>query len=290
MINSQVAIRVKRKKTKSPTPRKSSSPEQWTRVSQADGSSTFRLASWSQFFDFLEAEVFEPSTSRRHSYIWRGQRNKDWKLSSSLDRLLGELDLLKSDDLPQRLKDHLESFKYATRGRRGPTPAALLENDWWALGQHFGLATPLLDWTRSPFAAAYFAFELNADPADYRVVYGLDQNAVKLRNNDLLEGESLEKGRPSVIEFIDPMSDENQRLVSQGGLFTRAPVGISIEQWVEEEFGGSSATVLLKIEIPDKDRVTCLQTLERMNINHLSLFPDLSGASRYTNLKLALKS
>jgi hypothetical protein len=151
------------------------------------------------------------------------------------------------------------------------------------------LATPLLDWSRSPFAAAYFAFELNADPTNYRVVCGLDQNAVKLRNNDLLEGESLEKGRPRVIEFIDPMSDENQRLVSQGGLFTRAPVGISIEQWVAEEFRGSPATVLLKIEIPDTDRLTCLRTLERMNINHLSLFPDLSGASRYTNLKLELK-
>jgi hypothetical protein len=281
---------VKSKKTKPLSPRKSSNPEQWIRVSQADGIVTFRLASWSHFFDFLEAEVFHPSSSRTHSYIWRGQRIKKWDLSSSLDRLLLKLGLLdsKPDDLKDRLKDHLESFKYATRGRRGPTPASLLENDWWALGQHLGLATPLLDWTRSPFAAAYFAFELN-DPTDFRVVCGLDQNAVKLRNNDLLEGESLEKGRPRVIEFIDPMSDENQRLVSQGGLFTRAPVGISIEDWVADEFRGSSATVLLKIEIPDEDRLTCLRTLERMNINHLSLFPDLSGASRYTNLKLELK-
>ena len=283
---------MKHKKTKPPSPRKSSTPAQWTRQSQADGIVTFRLGSWSHFFDFLEAEVFHPSSSRAHSYIWRGQRIKEWDLSSSVDRLLRKLSLLysKPDDLADLLKDHLESFKYATRGRRGPTPASLLENDWWALGQHFGLATPLLDWTRSPFAAAYFAFELHADPTDYRVVCGLDQNAVKLRNNDLLEGESLEgKERPRVIEFIDPMSDENQRLVSQGGLFTRAPVGISIEDWVAKEFAGSSAAVLLKIEIPDQDRLTCLRTLERMNINHLSLFPDLSGASRYTNLKLELK-
>ena len=123
--------------------------------------------------------------------------------------MLGRLKPLDSDDLDPKLAGHLESFKYATRGRRGPTPATLLENDWWALGQHFGLVTPLLDWTRSPFAAAYFAFE-DANPTDYRLVYGLDQNAVKLRNRDLLEGKSLERGRPPVIEFIDPMSDETR--------------------------------------------------------------------------------
>lgn len=281
---------MRKKNTKSAAGRKSSRP--WTQQSQADGITTFRLRSSSDFFDFLEREVFQPSTESKHCYVWRGQRNKDWSLSSSLDRLLARLNLptSKTDIL---LKEHLESFKYATRGRRGATSALdhdSLENDWWALGQHFGLATPLLDWTHSPFAAAYFAFEVEADPTDYRVVYGLDQKAVEQRNRDLSLGESLEKGRPPVIEFIDPMSDENPRLVSQGGLFTRAPVKISIEHWVADQFEASTVPVLLKIEIPDRDRLMCLRTLERMNINHLSLFPDLIGASRYTNLKLELKS
>jgi hypothetical protein len=78
-------------------------------------------------------------------------------------------------------------------------------------------------------------------------------------------------------------------LVSQDGLFTRAPIGISIQQWVSREFKGSSASVLLRIEIPDSDRLHCLRALSRMNINHLSLFPDLTGASRATNLKLELQ-
>lgn len=276
----------------------SPNPAGWERIAPAgdtpEGTITFRLASWSRFFDFLEAEVFAPSTASKPTYIWRGQRRSDWSLSSSLDRLFGKLNLLtaRPSVLENRLAEHLDSFKYATRGRRGYNPASLLENEWWALGQHFGLATPLLDWTRSPFAAAYFAFEeLASDPTKYRVVYGLARNAVAKKSEEILESISdlQNKQRAPVIEFIDPMSDENQRLVSQAGLFTRAPIGVPIEQWVAREFEGSSSDVLLRIEIPDTDRLTCLRALNRMNINHLSLFPDLTGASRATNLKLELQ-
>jgi len=266
------------------------------------------------------------------SFIWRGQRRADWSLSSSLDRLFDQLGLAASpSELEKRLAAHLDIFKHAARGRRGPNPASLPEEkDWWALGQHFGLATPLLDWTRSPFAAAYFAFEeLASDPTDYRVVHGLSRNAVKKKNEEIsiawnaekvrtlvreriteklvraatddeeksnirkVEKEgvhTLEKERIPTIDFIDPMSDENQRLVSQGGLFTRAPIRWPIEQWVSEAFRGSESAVLLRIEIPDSDRHECLRALDRMNINHLSLFPDLSGASRWTNLTLELES
>jgi hypothetical protein len=113
-----------------------------------DGVRTF-VTSWSAFFDFLENQVFNAPAASRHAYIWRGQRKSDWSLSSSLDRLFQKLNLLAAGPkvLERRSKEHLEAFKYAARGRRGTNPAALLENEWWALGQHFGLATPLLDWT-----------------------------------------------------------------------------------------------------------------------------------------------
>jgi hypothetical protein len=147
-----------------------------------------------------------------------------------------------------------------------------------------------LDWSRSPFAAAYFAFEeLASDPTPYRVVFGLDQRAVELKTLEIDDGPSIEEGRLPVIEFVDPLYDENPRLVSQGGLFTRAPIGTPIERWVAAAFEGSSAAVLLRIEIPDSDRTSCLRALNRMNINHLSLFPDLAGASRFANLKLELE-
>jgi hypothetical protein len=208
-----------------------------------------------------------------------------------MDRLFYKLGILAAGPaiLEARSVRHLEAFKYATRGRRGAHPSALADNEWWALGQHYGLATPLLDWSHSPYAAAYFAFEeLGGDSTPYRVVYGLDQRAVNSKNHEIEHGPSLEQGRIPVVDFVDPLSDENPRLVSQGGLFTRAPIGTPIEQWVAQAFEGSTSPVLVRIEIPNGDRVTCLRALNRMNINHLSLFPDLIGASRSTNLKLEL--
>lgn len=261
----------------------------WEHLGVVDGTSTFRLVSWSHFFDFIEAAVFSSDVPRRHSFIWRGQRRADWSLSTTLDRQLGALELftLSPNDLEKISQEHLERFRYATRGRRGASPAALLENEWWALGQHFGLATPLLDWTRAPFAALYFAFDEVSDEKNVaRAIYGLSVTAVQAKTLELQNGNSYEKGRLSIVEIVDPMSDENQRLVSQGGCFTRAPIGTPIESWIANEFEGSQEPCLIRIELPNADRLNCLQALNRMNINHLSLFPDLSGASRSTNLNL----
>jgi hypothetical protein len=51
---------------------------------------------------------------------------------------------------------YLEAFKVAAAGLRGPNPASLDTEQWWSLGRHFDLVTPLLDWTHSPYIAAFF--------------------------------------------------------------------------------------------------------------------------------------
>lgn len=261
-------------------------PARWERTLFEDGLATYRLTAWSAFADFLEAQVFTNRGRAEHRFIWRGQRRDDWMLDSSLTRLFARLNCADGPDTSweQRAQKHLEDFKYAARGRRGFNPPTLRDSDWWALAQHFGLATPLLDWTHSPFAAAYFAFEEHEGGTTHRVVYGLDRDAIDLRNERIQDEEAVET-RSNLLELIDPLSDENPRLVTQGALFTRTPIGVPIERWVQSYFGDSESAVLLRIELPDSDRTQCLRALNRMNINHLSLFPDLTGASRATNLR-----
>lgn len=137
-----------------------------------DGVKEYHLDSWKDVF-CLTNKVFATCPA----YIYRGQANWDWHVVSSLDRLEKKYPRRKNlsggspeffNSPPFTEKEHLEAFRRAIRGRRGPNPALLNDDSCWAIGQHHGLATPLVDWTRSPFVALFFAFE------EEQVFYGDD--------------------------------------------------------------------------------------------------------------------
>ena len=88
------------------------------------------------------------------------------------------------------------------------------------------------------------------------------------------------------ITFFEPDSDENSRVLSQRGLFTISPVRTTIDDWVAKHFKKSPPQTLIKILIPNSDRQDCLRMLNRMNINHLTLFPDLIGAATFCNVHM----
>lgn len=153
--------------------------KRWNWGPPKDGISAVELYSWDYFTDL----VYDVLLSYK-AYVYRGHRKEDWKLESTFDRL-HRLHAQSTKD--RRLAQHLEAFKYASRGRRGSNPARIeSENEWWALGQHFGLATPLLDWTGSPFVAAFFAFEKRKhDDTPKRVIFAIHQTVVETRVREL---------------------------------------------------------------------------------------------------------
>lgn len=247
------------------------------------GISLIELPAWKDFPELIHSLFTDTK-----AFIWRGQRNDNWDLSSTLDRLLKKIGRSELDS-GELIRDHYRRFQYASRGRRGSNPLDLKPDEWWALGQHYGLATPLLDWTESPFVAAYFAFfktgpdlKTGPDQLERRAIYALHYPIVKELSEQVLDVEK--KDTAEVVALVRPMSDENPRLVNQAGLFTFIPPGMTIEEWIKNHWHKEvDAKILYKITVPNNDREDCLRTLNRMNINHLSLFPDLYGAAIHCN-------
>lgn len=254
--------------------------KRWVIGPIVDGVGSYNLSSWKYFHDFVYQEMLDFT-----GYVWRGQRCDNWKLESTFDRAH------RMAAVKIGLKKHLQTFQLAARGRRGLNPPLLLnDNDWWALGQHNGLATPLLDWSGSPFTAAYFAYIDRGQPqTSSRAIYALSQPTIEKKSTGI-QAAHTGIGRAPKIDFVVPMSDENARLVNQGGLFTRAPFATDIEAWVKNNFPGDDSYVLIKITVPNADRSLALRSLNRMNINHLTLFPDLYGASKFANMLMDIKN
>lgn len=172
-----------------------------------------KVKSWEELLKILQGKSFKRT---KNDLVYRGHAGHDWQLASTLGRLFD------GGDIPSEKRDSLlRQFKLSMRGRGYDlAPLQGADNEIWAVGQHYGLKTPLLDWTRSPFVALFFAFskyetqaETEANPS--RAIFCLNKTRIE---EDLGEDFAQEL-------FLEPEDHRNSRLVNQSGLFTVAPDG-----------------------------------------------------------------
>lgn len=208
-------------------------------------------------------------------YLFRGQGSAR-RLRTSFHRT-GRADLVRflNEDI-QTLRNHLSArtkhvFNFAVPDEFG----AFLN-----LIQHHGYPTPLLDWTYSPYVAAFFAYRnisstdaANAD-GDARVrVFVFDQQEWKEDWQQILlllfPGPHL-----SVGEF---MAIENERMIPQQAATTVTSLD-DIESYIKQKEELKNKTHLSALDLPVRDRREVLQELRYMGITAGSLFPGLDGA------------
>jgi hypothetical protein len=233
-----------------------------------------RYANWAEFKRDLFAELFDSERFRPGHYLFRGAGDADWSLRSSFDRRFGTVPL----ERRLALWDQLISEWQAGCAEAG-VPAAVLTDDrkLWALGQHHGLPTRLLDWTTSPYVAAFFAFHdhlvIPHERFEHVAVWALHvQNPVWCREHG--------------VEIVSAPSLDNVRLRNQGGKFTlsRAPFA-TLEEYVERF---ATELALTKCVLPAADADHALSDLDAMGINSYDLFPDLTGLAARATMRAAL--
>lgn len=210
----------------------------------------------------FQSKVIDPFCKREKEdqpELWfRGQSNSAWPLLTTLDRWRTFQSNQERTEYYRRL---MATFREEIVGieasGRVPDGDALE-----LLARHHGLPSTLLDWSRSPYVAAYFAFEgaLQKNGAVAAAIWACNCQKLDIGSEvDLIVDRNL-------LWY-------NRRALEQGGVFMRVNT-------ISTEITDLLGSAVTKYEISLSDARIAMRYLEAMNITASTLFRDFDGAAR----------
>lgn len=222
-----------------------------------------REMTWKQF----KEHVSELSKSR---FLFRGQK-EPWRLRTSFHRKgryrISEFTNKDIKQLHKRLSAITKHyFDLNIPDQNG---------SFFNLLQHHGYPTPLLDWSYSPFVAAFFAFRdlpQNYSGVGFARIYVFDNEGW---SNNYTQMQILDPPYPhvSVMDFI---AIDNPRLVPQQAVTTVTNVD-DIEDYLLHKSKGDEREYLVAIDIQANERENVMRDLRFMGITAGSMFPSIDG-------------
>jgi hypothetical protein len=261
------------------------------------------LTSWEEFEPKLNEIKSEYGTysiavlQNENRILYRGQTDSEWELLTTLERHEKERygnqerSIENYLGITLRCAPQIESFtdnkfnlpeidkiitEINTNSDIFHLNLSTCTYEYWVYLRHHGFPSPFLDWTFSPFIAAFFAFSEN-NKAEKCSIYAYIETP---------KGQKSGWGPgPPRINVFGSYARAHKRHFLQQSWYT---IALKESQFIpnkpdychhkfvshEEIFKSSKKDqdLIIKITIPRSERIKVMEYLNRFNINHFSLF------------------
>lgn len=236
---------------------------------------TITCENWDEYKNIIMKHPDDNKKFVKGKYLYRGQSSSEWSLNTTFDRWNN----YDRKDKARISKELLDRFIKECEHEDIPNYVRDDRDLMLSLGQHYGLPTRLLDWSESPYVAAFFAFS------------GFIRQGVSLEKFVaiwVLEANNPIWHRDNGCEIINVPNFANERIRNQHGKFTKMNSPFDcLEDFVT--YYNSDEIGLWKYLVPVRDAYEAMNDLSAMGLSHSRIYPGISGNANAAAVGLRLQ-